>query len=73
MSTLTAAARQALVNSTICLLMIGGGGMLFGAVVYRIFIRPDLAAAQAFDLLWPFFAGGIIAIALGWLLDRAEG
>jgi hypothetical protein len=73
MSTVTTSTRQALVNSTICLLMIAGGAMLFGAIAYRIFIRPDLAAAPAFDLLWPYFAGGTIAVALGWLLDRAEG
>ena len=47
--------------------------MLFGASVYRIFIRPDLAATQALDLLWPYFAGGLIAVAVGWWLDRAEG
>ena len=73
MSTVTTSTRQALVNSTICLLMITGGTMLLGAIAYRVFMRPELAAAHALDLLWPYFAGGVILIGLGWLLDRAEG
>ena len=73
MSTVTTSTRQALVNSTICLLMIAGGVMLLGAIAYRIFIRPELDAAQALDLLWPYFAGGVTLVGLGWLLDRGEG
>ena len=73
MSTVTTSTRQALVNSTICLLMIAGGVMLLGAIAYRIFIRPELDPAQALDLLWPYFAGGVTLVGLGWLLDRAEG
>jgi hypothetical protein len=73
MSTVTTSTRQALVNSTICLLMIAGGAMLFGVIAYRVFIRPDLATAQALDLLWPYFVGGVTLVGFGWLLDRAEG
>ena len=46
--------------------------MLLGAIAYRIFIRPVLDPAQALDLLWPYFAGGVTLVGLGWL-DRAEG
>ena len=73
MNTVTTSTRQALVNSTICLLMIAGGVMLLGAIAYRIFIRPGLDPAQALDLLWPYFDGGVTLVGLGWLLDRAEG
>lgn len=66
-------ARHTVSNSAICLLTITGGVLLFGAGAYRVFIRPDLLASEAFTLLWPYCCAGVAAIALAWWFDRVGG
>jgi hypothetical protein len=53
--------------------LIGIGVVLvIGGCVYRVFIRPEWTFDEAFLTLWPFFTAGIVSLALGWIVDRAE-
>lgn len=43
---------------------VGGALMLAGSIYGMVF---DLVGAEALATLWPFYLGGIVAVALGWL------
>jgi hypothetical protein len=55
-----------LVTSTI----ITGGMLMLGAWLYRLFLRPEWTAVEAFGELWPFHAIGALTLLVGWLIDR---
>jgi high-affinity Fe2+/Pb2+ permease len=53
-------------------LILIGGLLIMGALVFRVFIHPEWAFNEALSALWAFLALGFFSVALGWLVDRVE-
>jgi predicted lysophospholipase L1 biosynthesis ABC-type transport system permease subunit len=53
-------------------LILIGGLLIMGALVFWVFIHPEWSFDEALMALWPFLAAGSISIVLGWLVDRVE-
>ena len=53
-------------------LILVGGFLIVGAIVFRVFIHPEWTFEEATGVLWPFLAVGAFGVALGWLVDRAD-
>lgn len=53
-------------------LILVGGLLIMGALVFRVFIHPEWTFDEALSALWPFLAVGFVGVALGWLVDRVE-
>jgi hypothetical protein len=53
-------------------LILIGGFLIMGGIVFRVFIHPEWTFDEALGALWPFLAVGSISVVLGWLVDRAE-
>lgn len=62
------ALRDVLITSAI----VCGLALMLGALVYRLFVRPEWSSVEAFDVLWPYHAGGALTLLVGWLIDRRE-
>src|SRR5262245_35090015 len=67
-----AAAGKAVADLVAAGLIVIGVLLVIGGCVYRVFLRPEWTFDEAFLTLWPFFAAGIVSLALGWIVDRAE-
>jgi hypothetical protein len=63
-------ARSPLRDVLVSIAIITGGVLMLGAGVYHFFLRPEWTSPQALAVLWPFHAGGALALFLGWLIDR---
>ncbi len=55
------------------ILILVGGFLTMGAIVFRVFIHPEWSIEEAFGALWPFLAMGCASVLLGWLVDRFGG
>jgi len=53
-------------------LILIGGLLIMGALVFRVFIQPEWTFDEALSALWPFLALGSVSMLLGWLVDRVE-
>jgi hypothetical protein len=53
-------------------LILVGGLLIMGALVFRVFIHPEWTFGEALSALWPFLTLGFVGVALGWLVDRLE-
>jgi hypothetical protein len=53
-------------------LILVGGLLIMGALVFRVFIRPEWTFEEALSALWLFLVVGIVSVMLGWLVDRTE-
>ncbi|MBO0764696.1 MAG: hypothetical protein J2P50_08915 [Hyphomicrobiaceae bacterium] len=65
-----AGTRRAAVDLVAAALIFMGGFLIFGALIFRVFIRPEWTSGQALGALWPFLAVGTAILTLGWLVDR---
>jgi hypothetical protein len=54
------------------LLILTGGLLLMGALVFRVFIHPEWTFEEALSALWLFLVVGVVSVMLGWFVDRAE-
>ncbi len=63
---------RAATDLVVAVLILIGGLLIMGAIVFRVFIRPEWALGEALSALWPFLAVGCVSVVLGWLVDRAE-
>lgn len=54
------------------LLIVLGGVLMMGGLVYRVFVQPEWTSEEAQQALWPFFLCGIVSFMLGWFVDRVE-
>ena len=61
-----ASLRDVLISTTI----ITGGVLMLGACIYHFFLRPEWTSPEALAELWPFHAGGALALFVGWLIDH---
>ena len=53
-------------------LIVIGGLLIMGALVFRVFIHPEWTFDESLGALWPFLAVGFVSVAGGWLVDRME-
>ena len=53
-------------------LFVFGGLLMFGGMVYRVFVQPEWSFEEAGLALWPYFLAGIVSLTLGWFIDRAQ-
>jgi hypothetical protein len=53
-------------------LIVAGGLLTIGGLVYRVFVQPEWTFDEAQRALWPFFLAGIASLTLGWFVDRVE-
>jgi hypothetical protein len=53
-------------------LILVGGFLVMGAIVFRVFIHPEWTFEESTGALWPFLAAGTVSVVLGWLVDRAD-
>ena len=53
-------------------LILVGGLLIMGALVFRVFIHPEWTFDESLGALWPFLSLGLVGVALGWLVDRVE-
>jgi hypothetical protein len=49
-----------------------GGLLLFGGMVYRVFVQPEWTFEEAGYALWPVFLAGIVSLMLGLFIDRTQ-
>jgi hypothetical protein len=63
-------ARSPLRDVLISTAIIAGGGLMLGAGVYHLFLRPEWTSPQALAELWPFHIVGALGLFAGWLIDR---
>jgi hypothetical protein len=54
-------------------LIVLGGFLTIGGLVYRVFVQPEWTFGEALYTLWPVFLVGTASLMLGWFVDRAEG
>jgi hypothetical protein len=54
-----------------CLIVLGGL-LIIGGMVYRVFVQPEWTFEEAGLALWPFLLAGMISLTLGWFIDRAQ-
>lgn len=66
------ASGKASIDFVAAVLIVIGGLLVIGGCVDRVFVHPEWTSEQALDALWPFFLAGVVALMLGWLVDRAE-
>jgi hypothetical protein len=53
-------------------LILIGGFLIMGSLVFRVFIHPEWTFEDALSALSPFLAAGCVSGVLGWLVDRAD-
>ena len=63
---------KAAIDLLAAILIVIGGLLVIGSLVYRVFVRPEWTFEQALQALWPFFLAGAASLMFGWLVDRAE-
>ena len=63
-------ARSPLRDVLVSTAIIAGGGLMLGAGVYHLFLRPEWTSPQALAELWPFHTAGALGLFAGWLIDR---
>jgi uncharacterized membrane protein YgdD (TMEM256/DUF423 family) len=63
---------KAVTDLVAAILILIGGLLIMGSLVFRVFIHPEWTFEEALTALSPFLAVGGVGVVLGWLVDRAE-
>src|SRR5262245_18868453 len=63
---------KAVTDLVAAVLILIGGFLIIGGIVFRVFIHPEWTFDEALGALSPFLAAGSISVVLGWLVDRAD-
>ena len=63
---------KAVTDLVAAVLILVGGLLIMGALVFRVFIHPEWTFDEALSALWPFLALGSVSVMVGWLVDRVE-
>jgi hypothetical protein len=63
---------KAVIDLVAAALILIGGFLIMGSLVFRVFIHPEWTFEEALSALAPFLAAGCVSVVLGWLVDRAE-
>jgi hypothetical protein len=64
--------RKAVTDLVAAMLILIGGSLIMGSLVFRVFIHPEWTFEEALSALSPFLAAGCVSGVLGWLVDRAD-
>jgi len=64
---------KAVTDLVAAVLILVGGFLIMGAIVFRVFIHPEWTFEEATTAVWPFLAMGGGSVLLGWLVDRFAG
>jgi hypothetical protein len=63
---------KAVTDLVAAFLILVGGLLTMGALVFRVFIHPEWTFDEALSALWLPLTLGTVSVVLGWLVDRLE-
>jgi hypothetical protein len=63
---------KAVTDLVAAFLILLGGLLVMGALVFRVFIHPEWTFDEALSALWLPLMVGTASVVVGWLVDRLE-